>query len=163
VIIMLVALNFCFNAELTYFWQPFHVTPVMVATYAVGFASLSAAQAKPRLRVKTPIDAISNFFIFYRAVNTSVNSQAALILNGFLSCVSKKMRILPLSNGPGSAKFRALPPNRALPALSYERNRGSTSIATCTSPGNVSFSMIEARYRVKNLAEVALSISWNRN
>ena len=95
---MLVALNFCFNAELTYFWQPFHVTPVMVATYAVGFASLSAAQAKPRPRVKTPIDAISNFFIFYRAVNTSVNSQAALILNGFFSCVSKKMRILPLSN-----------------------------------------------------------------
>ena len=63
---MLVALNFFFNAELTYFLQPFHVIPVNCATYAVGFASsLSAAKAKPRLRVKTPIDAISSFFIFF--------------------------------------------------------------------------------------------------
>lgn len=60
---MLVALSFFWNAPRTYFWQPAHVTPVICTTYAVVFASLSAAATKPRLRAKTPIVAMINFFI----------------------------------------------------------------------------------------------------
>ena len=64
-ITMLVALNSFVNAARTYFLQPAQVTPVICTTYAVVFASLSAAATKPRPRAKMPIIAMISFFMIY--------------------------------------------------------------------------------------------------